>query len=156
MSAIPEKVKDRFWSKVQICGPDDCWNWIGATKDNGYGTFGHLYENLYAHRFSWELKNGKIPNGMFVLHRCDNPACVNPSHLFLGTHTDNMRDKENKGRANHPSGELNGKSKITRSDVLEIRRMHSSGVTQREIGTRFKISGVQAYRIATKKHWRHV
>jgi hypothetical protein len=87
----------RFWAKVQR--GEGCWEWQGANNGKGYGCFGKEGSRpYYAHRFSWELHAGPIPDGLFVLHRCDNRRCVNPEHLFLGTQGDNMRDMIAKGR----------------------------------------------------------
>lgn len=83
----------RFWDKVDIKEPDDCWEWQ-AGFNGRYGSF----NNGYAHRFSWELHNSKIPDGMYICHTCDNPKCVNPNHLFAGTQKDNMQDMVKKGR----------------------------------------------------------
>lgn len=120
---------ERFWRKVDKSGgPDSCWIWLGFTDRNKYGKFDMALptsgtKSVYAHRFSWELVNGPIPTGdhhgtMCVLHRCDNPSCCNPSHLFIGTHKDNMYDCIAKGRwrlgkYNVPSKDLEEDSPCT-------------------------------------------
>lgn len=95
-------VADRFWSKVDQQGPDDCWPWLAATFRNGYGAFvvgGRKGSMTTAHRTAWELANEqRVPEGLFVCHRCDNRPCCNPRHLFLGSQEDNMRDMLSKGR----------------------------------------------------------
>jgi hypothetical protein len=91
---VPEK---RFWRFVKKMRAS-CWLWAGGRQAQGYGAFGNGERVVYAHRFSWQLHNGPIPKGLNVLHRCDVPPCVNPKHLFIGTHADNMRDKIKKSR----------------------------------------------------------
>ena len=103
-------IEDRFWEKVSK--EDGCWNWVGSTQGFGYGYL-HTGDKtnrkpVSAHRYSWALHNGPIPDGLWVLHKCDNPSCVNPDHLFLGDRTDNMRDCAAKGRVRTV-----GKSRLT-------------------------------------------
>ncbi len=108
MAAARIPLADRFWSKV--LKTDTCWLWKSGTNSHGYGRFQYftrlerpgLGRDLYAHRVAWLLTNGPIEDGLNVLHHCDNPPCVNPAHLFLGTQTDNMQDCGRKGRASAP------------------------------------------------------
>ena len=97
-------LEDRFWSKVLV--DDGCWNWTGARNKLGYGTLEttrlHSRKVKYAHRLSWELASGADPGDLKVCHRCDNPSCVRPSHLFLGTQTENLADMRAKGRGSKP------------------------------------------------------
>jgi hypothetical protein len=93
---VPGAWRARFWAKVSKT--DDCWNWIGAIGETGYGNFGIGYRTYRAHRLSYEMHYGPIPSGMLVCHKCDNRKCVRPDHLFIGTHKDNMTDCSEKGR----------------------------------------------------------
>lgn len=128
----PKPLGERFWPKVDRRGDDECWEWRGSRGVSGYGCV-ELPETrrlVGAHRASWILHFGSIPDGLFVLHRCDNPPCVNPHHLFLGTHEDNMADASVKGRivASRARGERSGNARLTDAQVAEIRRRHLSGV----------------------------
>jgi len=153
---ISEIEHGRFWEKVIKAG--DCWNWTGATNGIGYGRLGHRGKQVSAHRFSYELVYGRIPDGMLVCHHCDNPGCVRPSHLFLGTNSDNMKDSVAKGRYKAPDtrGELSGNSRIAENDVHEIRRLYSLGVTQELLGRMWKITQQHVSNVVTKKNWAHI
>lgn len=101
--ALPLRTKEGvFWSKVQKAEPDKCWLWKGYRKPDGYGVFCWESSSIYAHRFSLELERGKPLGDLFACHHCDNPPCVNPAHLFLGTHRDNIIDAVSKGRMGKP------------------------------------------------------
>ena len=158
---VIEKVPlgERFWQKVFVQSPDECWEWQGYTNDSGYGQFrcgnGAL---LRAHRISYEIHKGAIPDGLIILHKCDNPRCVNPDHLSVGTHADNIHDMDQKGRRiNSPHyGESHGMSKLTAELVRQIRSLADSGVSYEEIGRRFAISANHAGRIAKRESWAHI
>jgi hypothetical protein len=107
----------RFCEKVLI--GDGCWNWQGFIDPNGYSRISHYDKNVLAHRVSWLIHNGKIPQGKCVLHKCDNPVCTRPSHLFLGTFDDNNKDRSAKGRS--ARGETHGHAKLTWDAVKDIR-----------------------------------
>lgn len=123
-----------FWKKVS--GADNsekCWLWTGANS-RGYGQIGVGGGKLaYAHRFSWQIHRGPVPSGMCVCHSCDNPLCVNPSHLFLGTHADNMRDMGAKGRARCT------RRKLSDGDVHRIVALRIRGVSQKEIAAEYGV-----------------
>lgn len=96
---------DGFWCRVHKAGADECWEWVGYKIHNGYGFLYWNGDKILAHRLAWTLTNGQVPETLYVCHHCDNRLCCNPEHLFLGTHTDNMRDMVAKGRRVGPSGE---------------------------------------------------
>lgn len=154
----------RFWEKVNVKGVDDCWEWNASRVEQGYGRFMHNGKTVRAHRLSWIIENGEIPAGMQVCHKCDNPPCVNPNHLFVGTPKDNAQDKVKKGRssagAKNPMygskrfGEHNPNVKISRAIADQIRTEYSSGlVTQAALATRFGISQVAVSQIILNKRW---
>ena len=145
---------DRFWNKVEKT--DECWNWTSAKHPKGYGLFSINNRNQRAHRVSYELCKGKIPEGMQVLHECDNPSCVRPDHLFLGTNADNMADKVAKGRQAHfcpGRGEGHPTSKLTEDQVRAIR---ASPGPQSRIAIEFGISCGYVSDIRKRKYWAHI
>ena len=144
---------DRFWKKVDTSG--DCWEWTAAKDPAGYGRFAINGENGRAHRISWELSVGPIPTKMCICHACDNPGCVNPDHLFLGTYSDNMKDMWGKGRHTVvvQAGRKNNNAKLADEDVRLIRKMRGP---QREIAKQFGISQATVSLIKTGKAWRHL
>ncbi len=153
----PMKVA-RFWAKVNVTSDvDSCWEWTGSLNNTGYGLFGDgkAAHNILAHRFSMALCLWRIlPPEELVLHTCDNPKCVNPSHLYVGTHADNTADRNSKMRHNY--GERNGNNKLVDTDIVEIREMLDSGLTTRAIAALFGVAPSTIWMIGTRKIWRHV
>ena len=150
---------DRFWAKIERRGDDECWLWPAAKTRGGYGRFCSKRHVHYTHRLSWELTHGPIPNGLFVCHHCDVRNCVNPSHLFIGTVTDNTRDMIAKGRANHtknPRGTANGASKLDPNAVRTIRSLCASGVSQYVAAARFGVTQRAVWELVHRRSWAHV
>ncbi len=148
----------RFWDKVDIRGPDECWEWQGGISSSGYGNFQHASKQYGAHRFSYELNFGQIPDGMHVCHTCDNRRCVNPSHLWAGTHRDNMDDRCAKGRTvGQRPGEGSTVSKLTNEQVLEIRAIYArGGRTQASVAQQFGVDTSLISLIVNRKRWGHL
>ena len=142
------------WSRVDYRGPHECWRWLGTIDGDGYGRIFIAGKNILAHRLSYELSFDESPGLALVCHTCDNRACVNPGHLFLGTPLDNMRDMAAKGRA--PVGERSGSAKLTEADVREIRRRVNDGELQRVVAAQFGITQPNVGYIARRETWRHV
>jgi len=161
---------DRFWSYVNETG--SCWLWTGAVRQkSGYGVFSFTArEQIYAHRFAWEITRGPIPDGLIVCHHCDVRNCVNPEHLFIGTHKDNTQDAARKGRMSHgdahwtrrnPSAVLRGSrvglAKLTEDQVCEIRRACTGRRgEQTEFARRFGVQPAVIGKILRREIWRHV
>lgn len=150
----PEK---RFWAKVKKGDPAQCWIWMGTLGHKGHGTFRvNSKKNEGAHRFSYQSIYGEIPKGMCICHSCDNPSCVNPLHLWVGTRSDNNTDRANKGRSACGEGEYNNLSKLKNSQVIRIRELLKEGWTQCKIAEIFGVSQSQISHIKLGKAWSHV
>lgn len=153
----------RFAKYVDKTSDGSCWEWKGYRKPNGYGSFYIPNFGRYAHRASYLLHVGPIPEGLWVLHRCDNRGCVNPDHLFLGTVQDNTDDMMKKGRnflAVHPErraiGERCGGAKLRAEQVVEVRRLRAEGLTYPNIGARLGVTGQAIFHICNGRNWKHV
>lgn len=157
---------DRFWARVLVREPNECWPWQGARFPKGYGTIGSgikepvrgkgLGRNKLTHRVSWEIHHGPIPEDMLVCHHCDNPPCVNPAHLFLGTPLDNSRDRDAKGRQRYLRGETHQSAKMKEKQILEILDLLRSGRTQRSIARQYGINRMIVYDVAHGRRWKHI
>ena len=133
-------IAERFEEKYIVDEETGCWLWQASKFHNGYGKFWKDGKVCYAHRFSWEFYNGPIPKNICVCHKCDNPCCINPRCLFIGTHQDNMDDKKAKGRQSDQNGEKNGSSKLKEKEVLAIRE-----ILRRFPGNKGLSLGIQAF-----------
>jgi hypothetical protein len=144
---------ERFWAKVDRSG--DCWVWTGRRDPQGYGRTGLSGNSSErAHRLAWKLTHGDIPAGLWVLHRCDNPPCVRPDHLFLGDNAANMADLVEKRLS--PIGERNGTAKLTDEAVREMRQRHAVGEPIATLATRFGVSKSVAEKAIHGATWRHL
>lgn len=157
-----ENVRKRFWTKVNFT--DECWTWTASTHKTPpsqyhkghfpYGRIGIGKKVIKAHRVAYELCNGPIPAGMFVLHKCDNPKCVRPSHLKLGNHTQNMQDMADRHRV--PRGVDHQFSKLDDEKVVQIRKLKQKGFKQRSISIIVNICESQVCEIVKGRAWKHV
>ena len=167
ISRKPNRNKDLavgFWEcvdKTPGFGPKgDCWTWIGNRQSNGYGTISVNCKHKPAHRVSWELANGEIPDGVFVLHKCDVPLCIRPDHLFLGDQQANVSDCINKGRfkfLGEHKGEEHPRSTLTDAQVLEIRRRYTGRFGEcLELAKEYGVSRPVINRVINNKTWKHL
>ena len=143
---------ERFMSKVNKT--ETCWLWTAGLRHFGHGTFWIDGKNVRAHRWLYEQVKGKIPNGMDLRHTCDEPSCVNPNHLLIGTHADNMRDKVERNR--QAKGETNGSAKLTEDNVREIRILKGFGFTGVELAKMYRVSSSNIYSILSSNTWNHI
>ncbi len=158
---LTAKAIERFWKDTHHEPNSGCWLWGGACDQHGYGCINNNYVSIRAHRASWLIHYGDIGT-MMVLHRCDNPPCVNPAHLFLGTQEDNARDMFAKGRAvitnlpPNPSGEMCSAAILTECDAHSILRRADGGIRKVKIAEEFKVSVSTVYNICSGKTWKHL
>ena len=143
----------RFWSKVEIT--DSCWNWIGNANKLGYGVFCFGQQRFRAHRVSLVLA-GVALGELDALHKCDNPRCVRPSHLYPGTPADNASDRESRGRGNQPKGERNSHAKLTDQFVREIHAMLSTGLSDYKVAKTAGVGRDSIRRIRNGTGWKHL
>lgn len=152
----------RFWSKVNKSNSSGCWLWTASVQHHrgGYGKLKVQGVTKRAHRVAWELTNGPVPEGLFVLHNCpggDNPRCVNPAHLWVGTNDENMADMSRKGRVSDRRGEKHHRVKLTASQVREIlRRTKEGGETQKQLAAHFGVCRSTIGMIARRVNWSHL
>jgi hypothetical protein len=145
-------IADRFWTYVAK-SDDGCWNWIGHRSEKGYGLLAVHAKPFRAHRLSWIIHRGMMPDGAQVLHRCDNPACVRPDHLFLGDNAANHADKIGKNRQRAARGEAVGSARLSADDVRNI-RASTEGPTA--LSRRYSMSVGHIDKIRRRMKWRHI
>lgn len=149
---------ERFWSKVDRRGDDECWPWLAARGHAGHGNFWLNGTYTSAHRVAWALTFGPIPDELWALHRCDNPPCCNPAHLFLGDAAANNRDCRMKGRARNgsrpPRGSASPRARLTENDVISIRSAAASGVAQKALAVQYGVSAAHVSQIVLGQAWR--
>jgi hypothetical protein len=143
-----------LWAKVKVDVSTNCWEWTGSKTRWGYGQI-RANKKVYAtHRLAYELARGPIPQGMFVCHRCDNPGCINPDHLFIGTAADNTADMMAKGRHARVRGGEHSSSKLTEADVRAIRA--ATNVSQRRLAEQYGVGSTTIHAILRRKTWSHL
>lgn len=155
--SMSEKDASRFWRKVKKGAGAECWEW-NSWKHNGYGRFSVNNRGRMAHRISYTLLVGIIPDGKLVCHHCDNPGCVRPDHLFVGTQTDNMRDARKKGRMNYDNmfGENHPRAKLTDAKVVQIKNLIQAERPHAEIAEKFGVAYSVISNIKMGYLWAHV
>ncbi len=150
----PRPLIERFWERVEVRGEDDCWFWTAACFPSGYGAIRDEGQARCAHRVSYQIDHGHIPQGLFVLHHCDERRCVNPKHLYAGTQKQNVQDAWDRDRM--PFGEQTVMSKLTEADVVEIRRRRREGESLASLSCAFGVGQPTISMVARSKTWKRV
>jgi hypothetical protein len=172
---ISPKIVNNFWDHTRVSTPDKCWEWLGSKTTGGYGEIRIGRIIIYAHRIAYVIKNGSIPEGLCICHKCDNPSCVNPDHLFAGTHKDNIQDmlmkgrRKGRGKSKRPAVKVaktrrprpprrpdSHAKKLTISSVLEIRASYIPRKNSKELADKYGISVVAVRDAAKGRSWKGV
>lgn len=151
--SVSAKIERRFWKRIEKSA--HCWEWKGYQNGYGYGLIGVGIRRLMAHRISWQIHHGPIPEGLCVLHRCDNRACVRPDHLFLGTLSENSLDRHLKGRS--AFGMRHGMAKLSEDGIKRIRLKYSGGgISQGKLAEEYGVAKSLIWAILRRKIWKHL
>jgi hypothetical protein len=160
LAQSPEELIQRITESIKVFRPqsdkDECWEWCGRKDTNGYGRIHIINRSVLVHRLVWEIEKGVIPVGLCICHKCDNPPCSNPNHLFLGTQQENVIDCIQKGRGNRAFGEKITTSKLTQSAVAQIKESLASGEETKKVARDFGVSRITIANIRKGKVWKHV
>ena len=151
-----QPAKERFWEKVNVQDSQLCWDWLAGKTLKGRGSFRNDTGSCLAHRFAWEITHGGIPQGLLVCHKCDNPLCCNPDHLFLGTNRENNQDMIQKGRGFFPKGVRNGRARLSEFEVRFIRYWVDRGYTHDSLLSSFQVTKQMLRNIGLRKSWAHL
>jgi HNH endonuclease len=152
---MAKSLSERFWLKVRKT--PTCWFWMASLHPDGYGHCWTGSKIVNAHRVAWELTRGPIPKGLNVLHKCDVPMCVNPSHLYLGTQKDNRRDADVRGRTNLPKGSAHPNAKLSEAQVISLRKEWKPWIyTARMLAQKYGVKKSVIMDILNRKTWKHI
>lgn len=152
--SLNEYLKD-FYDQIDQKAFNECWEWRGVTNGFKYGRFIFYGKNFGSHRIAYMFQKGMLPNGLFVCHKCDNPICCNPDHLFIGTNSENIADCVSKGR--QVRGEKAPRAVLSNSDVLEIRKEYKKGKTSyKNLGKKYGVRNAAIYKIINRRTWKHL
>jgi len=156
-SSLDAATVERFWSRVDIRGHDECWVWKASRRGGGYGSFVVNKRLENAHRIAWEIANGRpATRGLDMMHACDNRACCNPAHLSEGTRSDNMRDMHTKGRGDSRVGSRHPMARLTEQAVLTIRELAARGVRRKTIAEEYGVKPSAIHDIVSGRSWTHL
>lgn len=153
----PDRVLEKFWKHVKIDSMTGCWQWTGGKNEFGYGIFCTDKRRIRTHRYCWELFKEPIPKGMCICHHCDNPSCINPDHMFIGTQAENMADmrKKHRGSTKPRPGTENPAAKLSEQQVRIIFSMNGT-VRAEEVAQVFNVKKTSVYNIWSRITWKHL